>query len=30
LVMIPSSFLNNFQGRKLEGAILTNGFFLQI
>jgi len=29
LVIITSSFLKNFQRRKLEGATLTNGFFLQ-
>jgi hypothetical protein len=27
--MIISSFLKNFQRHKLEGATLTNGFFLQ-
>jgi hypothetical protein len=27
--MITSSFLKNFQRRKLEGATLTYGFFLQ-
>jgi len=29
LVMITSSFLKNFQRRKLEGATLTNGLYLQ-
>jgi len=27
--MITSSFLNNFQRRRLEDATLTNGIFLQ-